>query len=490
MDRRSFLRLTGGAPALLRAAAAPRPNVIVMLADDVGYGDLGCYGATRVRTPNLDRLAARGVRFTDAHSSSSTCTPSRYSLISGQYAWRKQGTSILDGDAALIVPPGATTLPSVMKRAGYATGCVGKWHLGLGGGSINWNGEIKPGPVEVGFDYSFIIPATGDRVPCVFVENHRVANLDPRDPIQVSYGKPIGTEPTGRSRPDLLVMKLQQGHDATIVNGISRIGYMTGGMAARWKDDQMAKTLAEKAVAFIDNNHARPFFLYFATHDIHVPRVPEARFKGRSGCGVRGDVIEELDWTAGQIMDTLERLGIADNTLFLFTSDNGPVVIDGYADGADRDLHGHRPAGPFRGGKYTIYEGGTRLPFLASWPQRIKPGVSGALIGQVDLTASMAALTGQRLPADGAPDSLNMLPALLGESKHGRHWLVEHSGGIGLRDGNWKFIPPAKGEDSGELYDLAADTGEARNVVASHPDVARRMSAALDKVRTDGRSRP
>ncbi len=256
----------------------------------------------------------------------------------------------------------------MLKRAGYATGVVGKWHLGLGQGKIDWNGEITPGPREIGFDESFIIAGTGDRVPCVYVENQRVAGLDPRDPIEVNYQHKVGDEPTGRENPELLKMPLSHGHDFTIVNGISRIGWMQGGKSARWVDEDMADTLVSKATAFIERHQQEPFFLYFPTHDAHVPRVPHARFKGKSGCGVRGDAIQQLDWCVGQVMETLDRLRLTDKTLIIFTSDNGPVLDDGYADGAVADANGHIPAGPWRGGKYSTYEGGTRVPFLVRWP--------------------------------------------------------------------------------------------------------------------------
>jgi arylsulfatase A-like enzyme len=488
------LKLTGAAAsaAMLPAAAARKPNVIVILADDIGFGDVGCYGATKVKTPNLDKLASRGLRFTDAHSPAATCTPTRYSIMTGEYAWRKPGTNVLPGDANLTIDTERTTTPSVFKKAGYATGCVGKWHLGLGKGKIDWNGEIKPGPLEIGFDYAFIIPATGDRVPTVYVENHRVVNLDPKDPIEVSYGKKIGDEPTGKERPDLLRMKLSQGHDQTIVNGISRIGYMTGGKSARWDDEKIAETITRKATGFIERSKDKPFFLYFATHDIHVPRVPNDSFRNSSQCGLRCDAIQEFDWSVGQVVETLDRLKLTNDTLLIVTSDNGPVVDDGYADGSVEKLNGHKPAGPLRGGKYSLYEGGTRMPFIARWPGRIKPGVSDALVCQVDFLASFAALTGQSIDTAAGPDSFNILPALLGETKKGRDTLVEQAQGQALRMGDWKLLPrrmQAKKETGPELYNLKSDLGETKNVAADNPKIVDEMTALLEKIKSAGRSR-
>jgi len=351
---------------------------------------------------------------------------------------------------------------------------------------LDWNGEIRPGPLEVGFDYCFLIPATGDRVPCVYVENHRVVSLDPEDPIRVSYQTPLLDEPTGRERPDLLKIKPSRGHDQTIINGISRIGYMSGGKAARWVDEEMAATITAKAISFIERNRANPFFLFFSTHDIHVPRVPQRDFRGITGCGVRCDVVAQLDWCVGRILAVLDQLKLTRDTLVLFSSDNGPVVDDGYADNSPQDLKDHKPAGPFRGGKYSVYEGGTRVPFLASWPGRIKPGVSRALIGQVDLIASMAALVGQRLPANLGLDSTNQLTALLGESEQGRSHLVEHDASLlALRMGKWKLIP-REGAGGDELYDLDADPGETTNIAKANPNVVEEMKKLLRQVREAG----
>lgn len=474
------------------AADVARPNIVLIVADDLGYGDVGCYGATKVRTPNIDRLAAKGVRFTDGHCTSATCTPSRYALLTGEYPWRRQGTAILRGDAPLIIDPGRPTLPSVLKAAGYVTGVVGKWHLGLGAGNVDWNGPIKPGPLEIGFDYCFLIPATGDRTPCVYVEDHGVVGLDKSDPIRVSYGQKVGDDPTGKERPDLLKMKLTHGHDNTIVNGISRIGFMSGGKAARWVDQDMADVITKKATNYIERSKDKPFFLFFSTHDIHVPRVPHPRFAGTSQCGTRGDVIQQLDGCVGAVMGALDRLGLADNTIVILSSDNGPVLDDGYADGAVETLNGHAPAGLLNGGKYSPYEGGTRVPFIVRWPARVKPGASGALVCQVDLMASLGALVGQELGEKVGPDSFNVLPALLGEQPTGRDHLVEQGGPLALRKGKWKLVTrpnAARPAGRAELYDLSQDPSERNNLAGEHPDVVTELTGFLQDLRSRGRSR-
>ena len=482
--------------------AAGHPNIILIYADDLGYGDAGCYGATRVRTPNIDRLANEGLKFTDGHAASATCTPSRYALLTGEYAWRRKGTGVLPGNASLIIEPGRTTLASHLKRAGYATGVVGKWHLGLGAGNLDWSGDIKPGPLEVGFDYAFIIPATGDRVPCVYVENHRVVGLRPDDPIRVSYSQPIGAMPTGKANPEQLKLHPSHGHDQSIVGGISRIGFMTGGKAAHWADEDMADVLTRKAKSFIEQRAGVPFFLYFATHDIHVPRVPHPRFAGKTRMGPRGDAIAQLDWCVGAILQTLDRRGLAENTLVIFTSDNGPVVDDGYRDEAAKRLGGHRPAGPLRGGKYSAFEGGTRVPFVVRWPARLKPGVSRALVCQIDLIASIAALVDQKLASQDAPDSVDVLGALLGTTATGRDQLIEHASVLALRQGQWKLIEPGKGPkvfvntntETGQaaemqLYNLAEDLGETKNIAALHPTKVREMYDRLESIRRSPKSK-
>ena len=495
------------------AADADRPNVVLINADDLGYGDVGCYGATAVPTPNIDRLAAGGLRFTDGHSPAATCTPSRYALLTGEYAFRKPGTGIAKGDAALVIEPDRTTLATVFKSAGYRTGAVGKWHLGLGpqpspgeSGGPDWNGVIEPGPLELGFDTAFLVPATGDRVPTVYVRDRRVVGLDPLDPIAVSFGTPL-PGPTGKDDPDLLTMHPSHGHDRTIVNGISRIGYMTGGTDARWVDGEMADVLAGEAVDFINRTAAdaadpagdgpRPFFLYFSLHDIHVPRVPHPRFVGSTDLGPRGDAVVQADWCVGEILRTLDDLGVADDTLVLFTSDNGPVLDDGYRDDAARRLGTHDPNGPWRGGKYSAFEAGTRVPWVVRWPGRVAAGeTSDALISQVDLPATFAALTGSAADLSAAVDSVNVLPALLGtDPSAGRAELVEQSKTLSLRSGDLKYVRPTRGPavfantgiESGlstdpQLYDLAADRGETRNLAADRPADAAALADRLAEI--------
>ena len=486
--------------------AAEKPNVVLIYADDIGYGDLSCYGAKGVATPNLDRLARDGVRHTDGHSASATCTPSRYALLTGEYAFRRKGTGVARGDASMIIEPGRTTLASLFKNAGYATSVVGKWHLGLGNPGMDWNGPIRPGPKDLGFDEHFLIPATGDRVPCVYVENDKVVGLDPNDPIKVSFEGPVDADaPTGKSRPDLLTrMKPSHGHDMSIVNGISRIGFMSGGKAALWDDETMADVITEKAIDFLDRRRAEPFFLFFSTHDIHVPRVPHPRFVGKTSMGPRGDAIAQLDACVGRVLEKLDALGLSDKTIVIFSSDNGPVVDDGYQDRAVEALGDHKPAGPLRGGKYSNFEGGTRVPLIVRWPGRVKAGAtSEALVCQVDFLASFSKLIGQELPSNVAPDSFDVLEALLGRSPTGRDHLVEHASQTSLRLGQWKFIPASKspafnkltntelGNDAApQIYDLSKDLGERSNVAADQEDLRARMRAMLDKIRDSGHSRP
>lgn len=496
---------TGPADA---SESGTRPNIVLIYADDVGYGDVGAYGARRIQTPNLDQLAQEGVRFTDAYATASTCTPSRYSLLTGRYAFRKEGASILPGDAPLVIDTSRTTLASMLQRNGYRTGVVGKWHLGLGTGAVDWNERIAPGPLELGFDRSFIMPATNDRVPTVYVDGHHVHDLDPDDPpLRVSFENQIGDLPTGESHPEQLRYPADPQHSGTIVDSLSRIGWMAGGQSAWWSDGEIAPTFARQAQSFLRAPRDRPFFLYLPLRDVHVPRWPNEQFRGESDAGLRGDAIEEADWVVGQITATLDSLGLTEETLVIFTTDNGPVYNDGYDDGAIPNANGHDANGPLRGGKYQSFEGGTRVPFIVRWPGEAEGGTtSDVILSQVDLFASLASIVEASPPDSAGPDSAPLPDVLRGRADEGRTHLVEQgTGKLALRRGPWKYIPagdypawafakhndpespiatPMPPTDRAMLYNLEADPGEQNNVIEAHPEIAREMSALLDSLRT------
>ncbi len=487
-----------------------KPNIIIIMADDLGYGDVGAYGAKpeNVKTPNIDKLAEGGLKFNSGYCSASTCTPTRYSFLTGSYAFRKKGTGIAPPNAPAIIKPGTETLPSLLKKAGYKTAVIGKWHLGLGGpDGPDWNGELNPGPLEIGFDYNFLLPTTNDRVPQVYVENHRVRNLDPNDPLWVGRKKPSADHPTGITHRNNLKMDWNDGHNNTIHNGIGRIGFYTGGHAARFRDEDLADEWQKQSNKWIEENKDSPFFLFFSSHDIHVPRMPHERFQGQSGMSFRGDAIVQLDWNVGKIMKTLDRLNLTENTLVIFVSDNGPVLDDGYDDLANEALGDHKPAGPYSGGKYTVREGGTRTPFITYWKGKIQPGISHEMVSTIDLAASMAALTGVELPKDGVLDSFNVLDALLGKrGAKGRDHIVSQDNGLrgsyGLRVGEWKLQRhDAKKMYNGDLFmktwvvpqyalfNLDEDIGETKNVADEYPKIAAQLKNQLQSIIDNGRSR-
>ncbi len=420
-----------------------RPNVIIIYLDDLGYGDVGAYGATELKTPNIDKLAKGGVRFTAGYASSATCSPSRYALLTGTYPWRNERARILSGTAPLLIDTAEMTIPKMLKAKGYHTGIVGKWHLGLGNGQVDWNTMISPGPNQVGFDYSYILAATQDRVPTVYIENGRVVGHDPNDPIAVDYKQNFEGEPTGKDNPEMLKMRWHHGHNNSIVNGIPRIGFMQGGEKARWVDENMADTFLLKAQDYISQHNDDPFFLFYTLQQPHVPRTPHPRFVGSSGLGPRGDVIVEADWAIGELYKTLEAEGLLEHTLILLSSDNGPVLNDGYYDEAVEKNGDHKPSGPLRGGKYSLFEAGTRVPFISYWKGRIQPRVSEAMVSQLDFLSSLAQLVGSEVQG---PDSEKMLEVLLGQSQNGRDKLIlEATGRTALRQGDWVFIPPYDG---------------------------------------------
>lgn len=457
----------------------PDPNIIVILADDVGWGDAGCYGATKVKTPNIDRLAAGGQRFENAHASAAVCTPTRYSLITGQYSWRRDAVGVnrgvANGNSSLLIPTTMATAPGLLKQAGYRTGVIGKWHLGFGETKPDYNGELRPGPLEIGFDEFFGIPATNDRLPTVFVRDHRVVGLDPSDPIEVSYDKDE-SERQGLS---------------SWAAGRQRIGWGKGGKSAWLKDVDIAETHTGEAIKFLERNKNNRFFLLFTPHDVHAPKIPQTRFAGTSGLGDRVDMLLGLDDAIGQILQTLDRLGLTKDTLIIYSSDNGAYV---------NDEQGHRPTGPFRGIKSQSWEGGHRVPFIARWPGHIPPSVSTDLVSTLDIPATICSAAGISLPVDALPDSHDLLPAMLGEKdapKRDNLIIQCGAGHLSVRSGVWKYIPDlavAEGWKSAKkdpkaparpgLFDLFKDPGETTNLIAEYPAEAQHLAGLLEKAKS------
>lgn len=485
------------------AAAAEKPNIVLILADDLGYGDLGCYGATKLKTPRIDSLAAQGRKFTDAHSASAVCSPSRYGLLTGTYPLRKN----LWGPVAmwtqgLTIDTKTMSLPSLLKDAGYSSACIGKWHLGLGDLKPDWNGELKPGPLELGFDYYFGIPGVSGAPPFVYVENHRVVGLDPADPLV------LGKRSVTKSFPE------KSGYD-----------YIGGADEAHrlYDDERVGTTLRDKSIQWLKQQKAKtPFFLYLATTNIHHPFTPAKPFIGTSECGLYGDFVHELDWIVGGVLDTLEEMGATENTLVIFTSDNGGMLNLG---GQKAWEAGHRLNGDLQGFKFGAWEGGHRVPFLAKWPGRIPPGTSSdQLLNLVDLVATMAAVTGRELKEGECIDSINQLESLTGNPANPvRETMVitpnspKH---LGLRKGKWVYIPAqgAGGFQGGkpgshlfsdtaalpfvnarnsdyengqilpnaplaQLYDLETDPKQERNIFSNHPEIVKQLEAELTPYR-------
>jgi arylsulfatase A len=487
----------------LSVAAADQPNIILINADDLGYGDLGCYGAIKVQTPNIDQLAAEGRRFTDAHSASAVCSPSRYGLLTGRYPFRRNFWGPVSPKQSLTIDPGRLTLGRLMKEAGYATACIGKWHLGFGENEPDWNGDLKPGPLELGFNHYFGIPSVNSGPPFVYVENHRVVGLDPNDPLE--YQKLSVT----RKYPEK--------------SGYNNIG---GGEAAHrlYIDDQIGTTLKEKAVAWLKQQKKdKPFFMYLATTNIHHPFTPAPRFVSTSGCGLYGDFIHELDWMVGELMATLDEMGAAENTLVIFTSDNGGML---HVTGQAAWEAGHRLNGDLLGFKFGAWEGGHRVPFIARWPGRIPAGTtSGQLISQIDLLATFAAIVGRPLQEDEGPDSINQLESLTGTPDFPvRKTLVISPNSpthLTVRQGKWVYIPAQdeggfQGKEKGDhlfagavalpftgktnsdvvngkirkdappaqLYDLETDPYQTKNLYAQHPEVVKKLEMVLQESRS------
>ena len=471
-----------------------KPNIIIVYMDDLGYGDVSYNGASKLQTPNMDAMAMAGMRFNNGYATSATCTPSRYALLTGVYPWREKRAKILAGTAPLIIGTDQMTLPKMLKQEGYQTAIIGKWHLGLGNGNVNWNQLVSPGPNQVGFDYSYILAATQDRVPTVYIENGNVVGLDPNDPIEVNYQKNFEGEPTGLENPELLTMNWHHGHNSSIVNGIPRIGFMKGGDAAKWSDIDMADHFLNGIQKYIKARKDKPFFLYYPMQQPHVPRTPHPRFEGLSELGPRGDAIVEADWCLGELKNTLEAEGILENTLIIFSSDNGPVLNDGYYDDSDLKNGDHLPSGPYRGGKYSLFEAGTHVPFFTYWKGKIQPGVSDSMVSQLDFLSSLAQLVGSEVRTE---DSLPLLELLMGQSDEGRNEMViEATSRTAFKKGDWVMIPPYEGPALNDkvqielgnninfqLYNLAEDVGQQNNLAALNPEKLQEMLRSFEAIR-------
>ena len=476
--------------------AADQPNIVIILADDLGWGSLGCYGADPklVRTPHCDRLAREGRRFTDANTPSSVCSPTRYGLLTGRYCWRTQLKHwVLFYDAPLHIETDRLNLASLLKRQGYATAAIGKWHLGYGALKANYTQPLRPGPLDIGFDYHFAVPSNHGDLTGIYVENDRVFGLRSEKLVKLTERTYLGTEYLGLDAP-------------------LRV------------DDQVMPTLSDRAVAWLEQQDPnKPFFLYYTPVAVHNPATPSAKVKGSSRAGNFGDWIQELDAAVGRVLDVLDRKKLTDNTLVIFTSDNGGARTDNSAKERQEDTaradegyvrEGLKVNGPFRGGKHSIFEGGFRVPFLVRWPGKVPPGtVCDETIGLVDLLATVAAVVGQKLPSadSAAEDSYNVLPAFLGKPHKSplRPHLIVHSdeGNFAIRQGAWKYIEgkpheavqrgdhPAPSpqvraaEFKPQLYNLASDPGEKQNLLEQRPDVAKRLADLLAKYRAQKHSR-
>jgi arylsulfatase A-like enzyme len=472
-----------------------KPNVIIIYADDLGFGDVSAYNQGTLNTPNIDRIANEGIKFTNGHSSSATCSPSRYALLTGSYPWRNSKAKISTG-ASMIINVDQKTLPKMFKANNYSTAIVGKWHLGLGNGQINYNSKISPGPNDVGFDYSYIMPDTQDRVPTVYIEDGYVKNLDPNDPLYVSFNKNFDNQPTGKTNPEMLTMKWHHGHFNSIINGISRIGFMKGGEKAHWSDVDMADHFLNKAKSYITQNKDKPFFLFYSMQQPHVPRTPHPRFKGKSGMGPRGDVIIEADWCIGELFKTLDNEKLLENTLIIISSDNGPVLNDGYYDDAVEKIGNHTPSGIYRGGKYSLFEAGTRVPFISFWKGVTKPKTSDKLISQIDLFNSLSSIIESKIKTSDSYDLSELL--LKGDGKEREELILEASGKTALKYHNWVLIPPYKGKavstytnvelgrsSSFQLYNLKTDPSQKINLVDQEKEKLAELLKIYNKVVND-----
>ncbi|MCX6880541.1 MAG: arylsulfatase [Verrucomicrobia bacterium] len=472
----------------MRSPGKP-PNIVYILCDDLGYGDVKCLNPQgKIATPNIDRLAGAGMVFTDAHSGSSVCTPTRYGIITGRYCWRtrvQQG--VLEGYSQRLIAPGRVTVASLLKQAGYTTACFGKWHLGMdwaltngdpsgdkirNAANVDFGNPVKGGPSDCGFDDFYGIAASLDMPPYVYIENDKAVSI----PTEI-------TNEGGRP-------------------GLTATGF---------KAVEVLPTLTRKTVGYIDRQCAgakndKPFFIYLPLNSPHTPIVPSAEWRGKSTLGRYGDFVMETDWAVGEVMAALERNGIADHTLVIFTSDNGCSPAAGIP---ELESKGHSPNHIFRGHKADIWDGGHRIPFICRWPGKIKAGSnSSQLTCLTDLMATCAEIAGLKVPDDAGEDSVSMLPALLGRDAGPlREAVVHHSieGKFAIRQGNWKLeLCPGSGGWSKpkeadaskqglpkvQLYDMSGDVGESVNVQDQHPDLVERLTRLLEKYVAEGRSTP
>ncbi|MDB4644060.1 sulfatase-like hydrolase/transferase [bacterium] len=490
-----------------------RPNVVLIFADDLGYGDLGCYGATKLTTPNIDKLAAEGKRFTDAHSSSAVCTPSRYGLLTGEYPFRGANGKGLWGPApitsSLLIPTDTITIADVFKNSGYDTAVFGKWHLGFGEGANKWEEPLRPGPQDLGFDYYFGMPVVNSAPPYVYVENDRIVGSDPDDPI-----KYLGRDAKKDEITPITPIKPEESQRNRNFFGGAKKAH------ALFNDYEVGTKLTEKATEWIKGRKEKPFFCYFATTNVHHPFTPAKRFQGTSESGVYGDFVHELDWIVGEVVKTLEEKGLTDNTLIIFTSDNGGMFNLGGRAAAEL---GHSINGNLLGSKFGIWEGGHRVPFIAKWPGKIEAGsVSDQITISVDLLSTFAALTGQEL--ENSKDSINMLTALTANPEEPLRTEMfitpSKASHMSYRKGKWMYIPaksdggfsgskpgqhawggPAvarlvhtpnsdiedgklkKDAPPAQLYDLESDPNQTKNLYHEHPEIVKEMAAALSQVR-------
>jgi arylsulfatase A len=490
------------------AQDTPRPNIIHILCDDLGYGDVKALNpAGKISTPQLDRIAAQGMIFTDAHSPSSVCSPTRYGVMTGRYNWRtKLQSGVLGGLSPRLIEPGRLTVADVAKKAGYATACIGKWHLGMGmtvkpgstvselniespeqANSVDFTKPITDGPNAVGFDYYYGISASLDMVPYCFIENTKVT-----------------AQPTERG---LLQMNGSQAGATT----------REGPMAPGFKGEDVLPSIISHAVGYIQEHSKQPFFIYLPLNSPHTPILPTAQWRGRSGISLYADFVMQTDDAIGQVISALEKAGIADNTLVIVTSDNGCSPQANFPQLAE---HGHNPSHVFRGNKADIFDGGHRVPYLIQWPAVVKGGSRcDQTVCLVDFMATVAEILGQRLPADAAEDSYSYLSQLRGElTKPIRPNIVHHSinGSFAIREGSWKLElcpdsggwspprPSAPGKAKGkvkakptaealpplQLYDLSTDIGERSNLAEQQPEKVSQLTKILEQLVQNGRSTP